>query len=236
METFSPANKHATSLTEWKSNPHYNSLYVWCHINADGKPFYIGRGRASYAWDKTFGLVWEKYVSDYLGGEYYIVIEKYNLDDYESEYLIDSGLKNYSSTILNTNNIYRCVDLMAIDRRKFLKAELKPLYGNFNNIKKNGTNEELVILCKTALALQYKLSVLQVETGLYGEILNLFPTADINLFFIVPYISGLLKLNQFNEAKAELDLFLETKSAANYLSSSRILALQKRINKKNISP
>jgi hypothetical protein len=231
-----PTTNHVISFTEWQNNPDYNSLYVWYHITADSKPFYIGRGRASYAWDKTFGLIWEKYVADFLGGEYYIFIQKYNLDNEESEHLIDSGLQKYHSTLLNTGNFYRPINMIALERRNSVAQELKPLYNKYDDIKKFSSDEELISLCKTALYLQYELSNTQIETGLYGEMLNCFPSSGINMFFITPLLKSLIKLNKIDEANKELNLFLETKNAVNYLSSPSILGLQKRINAKLAKP
>ena len=221
-----PTKENSISLEAWRKNPHFNNLHVWYHVTGDDRPFYVGRGRGAYAWERPLGFLWKKFVEDYLGGEYYVVISGTNLSDHDSSELIEYSLAQYHSTLLNRVNFYRPCNSGELDLRDHLNSELSPLYQSLKDLT---DRIDIIDLCRTANNLQRKLDNVQTETGLYGDVLSTFPTSAVNMYFVKPLVEALLDEGLKEEAALELEQFLQCKGAVNYEHSATIVKLKKQV-------
>lgn len=192
--------------SEWLSGPHRSSLYVWLHIDDTGAPFYVGRGRGKTAWERNGGPAWAHYVTHRLGGCYHVVIPAYDLDDQQSEAILEEYLSVYGPTLLNQSNYNRGMDLAAYARRRPLDQELRPLYALLPNTE---TIEQRIMLARRGIELQYEINDIRLETGLFGEVLReMGADCSINMFFIKPLVEGLVESGRPEEARASLANFL----------------------------
>ena len=216
-----------TTESDWMAGPDRESLHVWLHVDDKGVPFYAGRGRGKTAWNRNGGIAWDAYVRECLGGAYRVVIAARNLTDPESEIMLDDYLRIYSDRLLNQSNMHRAVDYAASERRVALKKEIKPLYDVIRDSK-----DPVVRLdaARRAQLLQYEAAQARVETGLFGWVVStLFGSADINSFFITPFVEGLMLEGRVEDAREVLATFCQR--APNDVASARVQRLQKMVDR-----
>lgn len=219
--TFDTAN--AVRESEWLSGPHRSSLYVWLHIDDMGAPFYVGRGKGATAWERNGDPAWDYYVTHRLGGCYHVIIPAYDLDDQQSEVILEKYLGAYGPTLLNQSNHNRGMDFAAYARRRPLDQKLRPLYALLPNAEKI---EQRIMLAKQGIDLQYEINDIRLETGLFGEVLReMGADCSINMFFIKPLVEGLVESGRPAEALASLAEFLA--KAPHHASTPTVQRLQK---------
>lgn len=213
-----------TSRAQWLADPAHEGLYVWLHVDANGDPFYAGRGRGAYAWEVNCGPAWEWYVRHRLGGAYEVSIQAHSLTDAQSEQLMDQMLATYADKLLNRVNFHRRYDTTA-------ERDPGPDSSYYDRVREATDPDEQLRIALEAQQLQYRSGGPVGETGRFGEVLTAMGAAgpQVNNFFMPYIVEGLMVKREVEQAKAALGEFLE--HAPNALQSSTIERLQKIVDR-----
>jgi hypothetical protein len=89
--------------------------YVYCHRDASGRIFYVGKGVGQRAWSRDRHPVWHKYVSERLGGSYSVEIHREGLTEPEAEALEDELITQLGEQLVNWINQGRQFDYGALE-------------------------------------------------------------------------------------------------------------------------
>lgn len=97
-----------------QDNPRGN--YVYAHLDANGKIFYIGKGVRRRAWSPDRHPLWSRYVEKHLGGVFRVQIIQDNLSPDEAERLEGDWIAQCSANLVNWFNMGRDTDFKALER------------------------------------------------------------------------------------------------------------------------
>lgn len=212
------------SRAQWLADPAHEGLYVWLHVDANGDPFYAGRGRGSYAWEVNCGPAWEWYVRHRLGGSYEVSIQAHSLTGAHSEQVLDELLATYADKLLNRVNFHRRYDTAA-------ERSAGPDGSYYDRVRDTTDPDEQLRIALEAQQLQYQSGGPLGETGRFGEVLTAMGAAgpQVNNFFMPYIVEGLMVKGEVAQARAALDEFLQ--HAPNASQSSTIERLQKIVDR-----
>lgn len=218
------APRRITSRALWLADPAHDSLHVWLHVDAEGDPFYVGRGRGAYAWEVNCGPAWEWYVRHRLGGSYEVSIQAHSLTDTKSEQLLEGLLANYADKLLNRVNFHRRFD-GTVERNP------GPHSVYYDGVRDATDPDEQLRLAEEAQQLQYLSGGPTGETGRFGEVLEAMGATrpQVNNFFIPYIVEGLMVKGEVEAARAALAEHL--RYAPHAASVSTIARLQKIVDR-----
>jgi hypothetical protein len=91
------------------------SSYVYFHRDSGGRIFYVGKGTGDRAWSTDRHPVWQRYVSERLGGAYSVEIHRDGLSDEQASALEAELIGLYGEHLVNWQNPGRQFDYKAIE-------------------------------------------------------------------------------------------------------------------------
>lgn len=198
-------DSHTTTQTRWMADPDKSAQwYVWLHIDDQGVPFYVGRGRNDSAWTIHGGFAWEWFVRNKLGGEYRVAMLAHSIDEKRSQQLREAALEHYGLQLLNAANYARGMNFQALEEYRSIKTQLKPFY---QLVKSESDYEVQYKLASEALEIQYRLFKVSLltETGRFGRVIfEANPTAELSEYFLQYVVKHLVATRQLACATAAL--------------------------------
>src|SRR5688572_3039002 len=118
----------------WLQSPWQRVLYVYMHLDDQGEPFYVGRGRGATAWEANGGPAWEWFVRERLGGCYHVLVLAKDLTDEQSAQTLEELLAAYGPRLLNVANCHRGMNYAALETNGRLRKQLRPFYDQIEKI------------------------------------------------------------------------------------------------------
>lgn len=143
--------------------------YVYVHEDEHGGIFYVGKGTGRRAWARNRHPIWEKYVSERLGGSYRIRIIRDGMTDDEAAAFEEELIERYGERLVNWINPGRQFDYQALqqfhaarDANRQFVADTRPFEVD--------RPQEAINRYYLALAALRKYEALVLERGLVAEL------------------------------------------------------------------
>jgi hypothetical protein len=146
--------------------------YVYAHVTANGKYFYIGKGTGDRAWsaDSRHSL-WYRYVRTRLKGEFSVLILQDNLSSEESEGLESEWIAQCSDTLVNWFNMGRATDLEALDKHNRLRDANRSLIQKAKAIEKCNLEQAAAMYVQAIESIR-AYAFISYDKGLIGQLLE----------------------------------------------------------------
>lgn len=153
-----------------QSNP--RGCYVYAHVDAKGAFFYIGKGKARRAWDRTARhALWHRYVEKHLNNAFSVVILADGLDDETAEGLENQWVAQEGERLVNWVNYGRQQDYAAIERFHALRNANRQKIAAAKALEK-AEPEKAVELLLEAIDTIAAYATMKLESGLVGTLLD----------------------------------------------------------------
>lgn len=143
-------------------------FYVYFHKDQQGSIFYVGKGTKDRAWSKDRHLVWERYVSDRLNGQFNVEIHRDGLTEPEAEELEDELISEYGAQLINWINPGRNFDFSALEKYHQLRDANRKYISETKCLEKTDTDES-VKRYRAALNAMREYESMTLERGLVAE-------------------------------------------------------------------
>ncbi|WP_454868460.1 hypothetical protein [Pseudomonas farris] len=180
--------------------------YVYAHYDDKGTPFYIGKGNARRAWDKSRHQLWHRYVERHLKNKYTIRILADNLSPEQAESLEDEWIAQETDTLVNWINFGRKTDFDALNKYHALRNANRELIVSTRSLEKSDPELAISRYYKV-IANTEAYASLKLEHGLIG----LLRDEEQNEF---GYSGELLALDRLTLCLTRLGRALEARTAA----------------------
>jgi hypothetical protein len=152
-----------------QENPRGN--YVYAHLDASGKIFYVGKGTGRRAWSAERHPLWHRYVRTRLTGQYQVQILQDNLTTEESERVEAAWIDQTSDQIVNWQNVGRKTDFQALDRYHALRDANRALIVQAKSVEKTDLEQAVVMYLRAIDAIKGYASI-SYEEGLVAQLLR----------------------------------------------------------------
>ena len=196
-------------------------FYVYFHRDSNENIFYIGKGTGDRAWSSDRHPIWNKYVTERLGGEYHVEIYRDSLDEDEAEKLEAELIEKYGEHLVNWINPRRKFDDAALEPYHELRDKNRKFVADTRTLEKTDP-EQAVQRYRQALATMRDYESMTLETGLIAD---LGPGPDWGDYNILDRLTlTLIKLGRNREAIDEAEsYFADFPSALNLASVKKIV-------------
>lgn len=145
--------------------------YVYAHYDAEGTPFYIGKGIGRRAWDTSRHPLWHRYVEHHLGGKYSVRILMDNLSPEQADEVESEWIAQESGTLVNWINFGRKTDFAALETYHSNRNANRELIAVTRELEKSNP-EHAISAYYQAIANIAAYATLKTEGGLVGQLLD----------------------------------------------------------------
>ena len=142
-------------------------FYVYFHHDHDGNIFYVGKGTARRAWSKDRHHLWNKYVTERLGGKYEVEIYRDSLDEYAAEALEAELIGEYGEQLVNWFG--RHLDIIALERYNKLYDKNRRFVADTRPFEKTDPEKAIERYHKALVAMR-EYEAITFEKGLVAEL------------------------------------------------------------------
>jgi hypothetical protein len=144
--------------------------YVYAHVDAAGKVFYVGKGRGQRAWSTDRHPLWQRYVEKHLGSIYQVKILQDNLSDPEADQVEAAWIAQHSENLVNWINMGRSIDIQLINYYHAVRNANRAVIQRARSVEKLDL-QQAVSLYLQAIAAIPDYALISYESGLVGELL-----------------------------------------------------------------
>jgi len=152
-----------------QKNPRRN--YVYAHMDAGGKIFYVGNGAKERAWSTDRHPLWHRYVEGHLAGHYRVCILRDNLSREEAEDLEASWIAQCSPDLVNWVNMGRDLDYKRLELFHTLRNANRSLIQRAKAMEKADLEKAASEYVRAINAIGQYASI-TYEKGLIGQLLD----------------------------------------------------------------
>lgn len=181
-------------------------FYVYVHRDPQGSIFYVGKGTDDRAWSTHRDEVWQRYVSDRLGGRYTVEIVASDLSEDEALEREDELIAKHGRHLVNWINQGRDFDYAALEQFHRLRDANRCLV-NETRLLDQSAPEEAVRRYRQALANLREYESFVTEHGLVADMLKDMPKWG-EPGILDRLTMCLVRLGRADEATAEVDAYL----------------------------
>ena len=143
--------------------------YVYAHVDAAGRIFYVGQGKGRRAWSKDRHPLWHRYVEKHLGGQLQVLVIQDNLSEEESQELEAHWIEQCEDCVVNWNGSKD--DLQAIERYNSLRDANRNLILQAKSTEKSGLEKAVEMYVRAIEAIKEYASI-SYRGGLVGQLLR----------------------------------------------------------------
>jgi hypothetical protein len=149
---------------------HPKGFYVYAHLDAAGRIFYVGKGTGRRAWSDDRHPLWHRYVDKHLHGHYTVKILRDNLSSDDSEELEADWIAHCSDTVVNWVNAGRSTDFESLANYHRLRNTNRALIEAAKS-KEHTNLEKAVMDYRRAIDAIAEYATISYENGLVGQLL-----------------------------------------------------------------
>ena len=145
--------------------------YVYAHLDATGKIFYIGKGVGRRAWSPDRHPLWHRYVGKHLEGHFQVRILRDNLSEQEAEEVEAAWIAQCSADLVNWVNMGRVTNLQALAQFHKLRDANRDLILQAKIIEKSNPEQAAIMYVQAIEAIK-EYAFIDYEEGLVGQLLS----------------------------------------------------------------
>ena len=149
---------------------HPRGYYVYAHVDAAGRKFYIGKGTQRRAWSEDRHPLWHRYVGNHLKGQYTVRILRDNLSSEESEELEADWIAQCSDTVVNWVNAGRATDFEALAKYHRLRDANRALIESAKAVERTDLASAISVYRQVIDAIA-EYATISYESGIVGQLL-----------------------------------------------------------------
>ncbi len=207
-----------------------SDYYVYFHRDAAGNVFYVGKGKDRRAWSTRRHPIWQKYVTERLGGIYSVEVFRDGLTESEAEALEEQQIAKLGNQLVNWINPGRQFDYEALETYHRLRNANRSLVEDTKPLEESDL-EAAVERYRTAMTTMRGYEAMTLERGLIAELGGGPDWGDPNILNRLTLC--LLKLGRFSEMINEANqYFSEFPSARNMTIGKQVIARIEKVRMK----
>jgi hypothetical protein len=145
--------------------------YVYAHRDANGVPFYIGKGLGRRAWSRDRHPLWHRYITHHLGGVYTVQILVDDLDGEDVDDIEGAWIDQERDTLVNWVSSGRRFDYAALEQFHAVRGMMRARVAQARTLEAINL-EAACAEYQQAMTELERFSSLTLETGLVAQLMD----------------------------------------------------------------